>query len=88
MFYAPVRQLAMERNQSGRLLSNTHRSSPTGFTLRVGVNPCLGEIGHERFRILAGFESVGQATNGVRVAFAITRPSDLSAWAPGFGALI
>jgi hypothetical protein len=61
---------------------------PAGFTLRVGVNPYLREIGHELFRILASFESVGQAANGVRVTLPIARPGDLGSWAPGFGALI
>jgi len=56
--------------------------------LRITINPSLGETDHEVFCILAGFESVRQSADGVRMTLSIARPSDLGPRAPGFAALV
>ena len=66
------------------------RSSAPTLLLRLGIsiNPSLGETDHEVFCILAGFESVRQSGDGVRMTLPIARPSDLGPRAPGFAALV
>src|SRR4030095_2154349 len=56
--------------------------------LRVGINPCFGEIDCKALCFLSSLESIRQAAKGMRLSFAIAFPSNLRSRAPELGALV
>lgn len=56
--------------------------------LRVGVNPCFGEIDYKPFRFLGSLEAIRQPTEGMGLPLAIPFPSDFRSRAPELGALV
>lgn len=56
-------------------------------SLRVGVDPCLGEIDYKPFRFLSSLELIRQSANRMRTPLAVAFPGDFSSRTPAFGAL-
>lgn len=55
---------------------------PGRFALGVGVDPGLGQMDDESFRLLAGFEPIADPADRMAVTLPVALPSDLGTRGP------